>query len=440
MYCSKCGNQVSDGAKFCAKCGQPFQQGAKSTTSAKSHKKTDKVVWFAMGISIVLLISAIVFLLRDEGAVKTEDAVKVADETKDKDAVKDKDTVKDKDAAKAEEAGEVADVGEAYEDGALNFTAIVSQCAYCEAPLNTLVEFCDFITAYGYDEDKINACSEKKYNEMQHDCTAEVIQVENLPYIYRGYYGTYSGEWQGAGPTGTGSFIGQKRLNTDMIAYTGEWKYGLPEGEGELYIINSINYRGNDFKYVGQMSAGLRNGTGYMYEYACGGSGFYRVYAQSEYQNDILAVETDAVKYDLATGEIISYQRLIGVENSYYPGSTAEWGANELSPEMKKVRDIALIAALGYLTYKAVGYASDIAGSFDHEEFNQKLDQQSFEYLEQYRARQQADLLKEEERRAKEAEKTRKWNESKYYEALYNDPDEYDLQTKNYKYNAGLGY
>lgn len=413
MYCTKCGNQVNDGAKFCTKCGQQFNKGSQIYPAAILHKKTNYLVFVVIGIIIILLLLVIRFLVKNEDtglSLIGEDAgLSLTNE----------------------------DTGELYDNGCLNFAAIIMQCEYCETPLNTLVEFCDLGTAYGYDKDKIDACSIKKYNEMQHNCTADVIQVENIPYVYRGCYGTYSGDWQGAGPVGTGTFIGEQRLSSGMIAYTGDWKYGLPEGEGELYIINSIDYRGNDFKYVGQVSAGLRNGTGYLYEYAPGASGFYRIYDQSVYQNDILAVETDAVRYDLDTGEVIYYERFIGEEESgWYCGLTAQWGANELSPEQKKLMDYVMIGAIGYIIYKTVDSAINVPESYDYEKSNQEM----LAKLEESRAKEQAELLERQAREAKEAEKTRKWNEDKYYEALYNDPDEYYIQTKNYKYNAGLGY
>lgn len=405
MYCSKCGNKIPDDAKFCAKCGQPFQQSPQTAILAKLQKKTDDTALRVIGIIIVLLILVIVFLIRSKNGGSA-----MAD----------------------------GSTGEVYENGCLNFEALIQQCEYCETPLNTLVDFCDLGTDYGYDENAINACSIKKYQEMQHNCTADVIQVENVPYVYRCCYGTYSGEWQGAGPSGTGTFVGKTRLREDLVSYTGEWRYGLPEGEGELFV---ENLHGRDMKYVGQMSAGLRHGTGHMYEYAGGFSGFYRIYDETEFDNDILAVETEAVYYDINTGEMKGYERLIGGEDGdvYL---TAEWGAGELNPEEKQALETAasvlLVGALGCMVYSAVsGYQEDKqVMAADAAVRNQEM----LAELEKSRAQEQADLMERQEREAEEAEKTRRWNVDKYYEALHNDPDEYFIQTRNYKYNAGLGY
>lgn len=414
MFCRKCGNQISDDAKFCTACGQPtIRQGSQIKTSAKSVKKSDYAVLAVMGIIIVFLISRIGSLTKagNDNLAKADNGIFTG--------------------------GKNGDTDEVYENGSLNFEPIISQCEYCEAPLITLVDLCDLGTAYGYDEDKLNACSIKKHSEMQHNCTAEVIQVENLPYVYRCCYGFYSGEWQGAGPTGTGTFVGESHLEGDLISYTGDWKYGLPEGEGELYI---QNFHARDMKYKGQMSAGLRHGTGYMYEYAPGFSGFYRIYDQTVFENDIMAIETQAEDYDLDTGEVIRYLTLIGGENGDVY-STATWNAGELSPKEKQLRDAAaaaiVVGTLGYMIYSTVdGYEKGVQEVSANLE---KRNQEMLADLERYRAQEQEELLEQQAREA-EAEKTRRWNEDKYYESLKNDPDEYLLDTKKYKYNAGLGY
>lgn len=419
MYCRKCGNQIPDDAKFCTRCGQStIKQGSKIKTSAKLVKKSDYVVLAVMGIIIVFLISRIGSLTKagNDNLAKADNGIFTSEKEE--------------------------DTGEVYENGSLNFEPIISQCEYCEAPLNTLVEFCDLGTAYGYDEDKINACSIKKYNEMQHNCTADVIQVENLPYVYRCCYGSYSGEWQGAGPTGTGTFVGKTRLSENFISYTGDWKYGLPDGEGELFI---EKFHVRDMRYKGQMSAGLRHGTGYMFEcFASGapgtGTNFYRIYDQSVFQNDILAVETEAEDYDLETGEILRYLTLIGGDDADVY-ETASWSPGELSPKEKQLRDAAatavVVGTLGYMIYASVdGYKKGVQ---EVDAYLEKRNQEMMADLEKYRAQQEAELLEQQAREA-EAEKTRRWNEDKYYESIKNDPDEYFLDTKNYKYNAGLGY
>ena len=432
MFCPNCGNQLKGEGAFCPKCGTkisaassiPVQTAVVNSEKPVKQKKGKRGII----ITVIVIILLLVLLTRCSGS--TNDGGSLGTSERGSQTAGSNQGI-------IESGSGSANIGEVYEDGSLNFEVIISQCKDCEAPLNTLVEFCDLGSAYGYDEDKINACSTKKYNEMHHNCTADVIQVENIPYVYRGYYGTYSGDWQGAGPTGTGTFVGEHRLTTHLISYTGDWKYGLPEGEGELCIIKSLNYSGNDIQYVGQMSAGLRHGTGYMYEYAAGPSGFYRIYDESVFQDDIMSVETQAASYDLNTGEVIFYGKYIGIENGEI-GATALWSADELSPDEKKIVNYVVLGALAYMGYKAAD--SLLNANAGAEEYYDRLNQEMFDDLEKSRAQEQADLLERQEREAREAEKTRQWNEDKYYESLNNDPNGSNWQTKAYKYNAGLGW
>lgn len=403
MYCTKCGNQVPDDAEFCTRCGQPLRQTSQVGIPVdvqkieKAQKKPRKKPGIKRVLGIGVIVVLLLWVIRSIGKSNAEE--------------------------------------EAYANGCLNFEVIISQCKDCEASLRTLADICGLSAAYGYDEDEVNACIMRKYQEMQHDCTAEIIQVENVPYAYRGSFGTYSGDWQGAGPTGTGTYVGKYPLYDGFVSYTGDWKYGLPEGEGELYITNYLNTY-DDLAYAGQMSAGLRNGTGYMYEYNHGGGvNQKRIYGKTQFQNDNLAVETDAVTCDAVTGEVIRYTRLIGDGNGYVV-SLAIWGADELSPEQQQVMDMLMLGTMCYIVYKGVKETPPL---FDADAYTEEHRQMILAQEATWEAEKEEEAKKAEEEAKKEQE-FRDYNYDLYREALYNDPNEEWYTTKNYKYNAGLGY
>lgn len=404
MFCTKCGNEIESEARFCSKCGKPINLGDVETVSENAHKKknSNNLILIVIGVVIVALICTIFLLIRKDNEPVSAD--------------------KEKEDNISSNQG-------------LDLEQIVEQCSACENALNSLIEVCELGTEYGYDKDELMSVSLRKCEEMQHNCTADVIQVENVPYVYRCCYGYYTGQWQGAGPSGTGTFVGKNKLSEDIVSYSGDWAYGLPNGTGELYIENFLNH-GNNITYSGNMSNGKRNGNGYMHEYIPGYG--YMVYGETVFENDVLAQETEVEVFDKDTGEVKEYLRVKGEEDgSVY--LTVQWYAGELSPEQQQIVDYAQAA----LVIGLVGYMGNMAldgtGGLDVDAYYQQLNDDMMVDLNAYNERKEAErqeMLVEQE---KKEEKIKNYNQDLYEEDLINDPKEENDRTKVHKYNAGLG-
>lgn len=50
MYCSKCGNEIEDSAKFCPKCGEKFEKVEKVEAEVVSDENTLKMVAFIFAV------------------------------------------------------------------------------------------------------------------------------------------------------------------------------------------------------------------------------------------------------------------------------------------------------------------------------------------------------------------------------------------------------
>lgn len=404
MFCTKCGNEIESEARFCSKCGKPINLGDVETVSENAYKKknSNNLILIIIGGVIVVLICTIFLLIGKDNEPVSAD--------------------KEKDDNISSKQG-------------LNLEQIVEQCSACENALNSLIEVCELGTEYGYDKDELMSVSLRKCEEMQHNCTADVIQVENVPYVYRCCYGYYTGQWQGAGPSGTGTFVGKNKLSEDIVSYSGDWAYGLPNGTGELYIENFLNH-GNNITYSGNMSNGKRNGNGYMHEYIPGYG--YMVYGETVFENDVLARETEVEVFDKDTGEVKEYLRVKGEEDgSVY--LTVQWYAGELSPEQQQIVDYAqaalFVGFLGYMGHMAL----DGTGGLDVDAYYQELNDDMMADLNAYNERKEAERLEMLETKQKE-EEFRNHSRDLYEKDLVNDPNEENWRTKADKYNAGLGW
>lgn len=404
MFCTKCGNEIESEATFCSKCGKPINLADVETVSENAHKKknSNNLILLVIGGVIVVLICTVFLLIGKDNEPMSADKEK-------------EDNISG--------------------NHGLDFEQIVEQCSTCGDALNSLVEVCDLGTEYGYDKDELMSVSLRKCEEMQHNCTADVIQVENVPYVYRCCYGQYTGQWQGAGPSGTGTFVGKDKFKDDIISYSGEWAYGLPNGSGELYVENFLNHS-HDITYYGSMNNGMRHGIGYMHEYIPGYG--YMVYGETAFENDILAQETEVEVFDKDTGEVKEYLRVKGEEDGDVY-ATVQWYAGELSPEQQQVVDYAqaalFVGLVGYMGHMAL----DGTGGLDVDAYYQQLNDDMMADLNAYNERKEADRLEMLETKQKE-EEFRNHSRDLYEKDLLNDPNEENWRTKADKYNAGLGY
>lgn len=62
MFCSKCGNQMPDTAKFCNKCGQAVQERDKGEEKPVGKKKSKIIVRIVLVLAIMVVIAAIVIV------------------------------------------------------------------------------------------------------------------------------------------------------------------------------------------------------------------------------------------------------------------------------------------------------------------------------------------------------------------------------------------
>lgn len=208
--------------------------------------------------------------------------------------------------------------------GAVNFShfdpdAIIAQCSECAEPFkyyNALLGAYQHIN--NNDENSktylevADEVEERLPDVMNHQCTAPVVHVENMPLVVEHYYGFYTGDWQGMGPCGTGKFEGSNkvdaRFGSVVFTYNGSWDNGLPNGYGVSY--GEQGFDGHDYYYSGEMVNGKREGKGYMYEYV---NGKDRFYDEADWQDGKLISNVEVVEY--LDGEIYSFGKMTGYGN-----------------------------------------------------------------------------------------------------------------------------
>lgn len=223
-------------------------------------------------------------------------------------------------ASAADESSEVytpANTGETVTLKEMSFDTIACQCSECEKSLKYLAGITKAFNYIHNDGNKkqlyleaADEAQQKFHSSLRHNCSAEVINVENIPYMINHYFGMYTGQWKGAGPCGKGTFVGFDKADNlyhaTSYTYTGEWNYGLPNGTGDSY--EEAGFGGNYTYYHGGMVDGKRCGTGSMCQEI---AGYNRYYNETSWYNDNLAVETDVAEYDSHTGELYCFGTMI---------------------------------------------------------------------------------------------------------------------------------
>lgn len=334
MFCKYCGTETADDAQFCPKCGKSTGTQVVQNNAAVPQQNNPGGINLKILIPLVAVIAVlcVVIVIKLTGKSDTNS-----------------DSIVGGDLPVEEDI----------------------QCTGCKEALAAYSALLDSAQAYGDNKDEINACSARFYSAMHHNCTADITNVENVPFVYRGCSGTYTGEWKGAGPFGTGAFDGKTKNKNRKISYSGDWSYGLPEGTGNLYVEDFAESSWNMY-YTGTMQAGNREGTGYIYEFNNGGAynPMFRIYDEATFQNDIMTSVTDLAQYDNETGELLYYDRVTGDDSGWVTEIT-HWGANELNPEQKQLLDLAGCVFVGVAVAK---YAQSIHE--DYVEVQRQMDKQ----------------------------------------------------------------
>lgn len=370
MYCMNCGEPNDDGVSFCKKCGKHLGEAptdAKKIRSLKGLHNIPLKKWVAGIMSIVLVIVAVTVVVpRVSKAGKGSNAVSSKD---------------------------------------LKLDDIVEQCPECQNALETYIATIAACQDWTTTKETIEDLEDQKCAQMQHFCTAETIYVEDIPYAYHGSFGLYTGDWVGAGPSGNGTYTGTIYGN-HIVTYTGGWGFGMPNGEGQLYL---EKYYGTwDMTYTGEMKNGKRDGIGLWFEYDDGGGyrdPVFRVFDEAVYSQDQLTAWTNCVKYNAETGEILAYSKEKTNETGL-PIMGETWGPNELSPEMENalgvVGALCIVGVVAYMTGETVRtvtdphYADSIYKGQTREEQLAELNQ----YNEKKKAEDQKRLQSEEKKQA----------------------------------------
>lgn len=346
MYCMNCGTKNDEQAKFCIKCGQQLTDSVVVNEKQKPAKGKTKSRSMVV-ISLVLVVAIIVVSIFDLWPwSKKEDKKANGDFTQ---------QGEDQNGVQASSSGEVV----TFENFPLD--AIIEQCPDCQAAMETYIEMLKASQDWTTSKEEIEALENQKCAQMQHFCTANSIYVEDVPYSFHGSFGLYTGDWIGAGPAGKGTYTGTI-YETNLVSYTGDWGFGLPNGEGQLYL---ENYLGTwDMTYTGEMKNGMRDGVGSWFEYDDQQGNInpipkYRVYDTAVYSNNCLTDKITCVEYEESTGEIIKYFYAITDDNGN-PQMLDTWGPDELSPDMAdKLYTTIFVAATTYMMGTLVESAID---------------------------------------------------------------------------------
>lgn len=266
---------------------------------------------------------------------------------------------------------------------------------------------------------KIDEIQQKIYDLMQHDCKAQKVYVENMPLNYYRYWGFYTGDWQGAGPVGYGSFIGESINLACVIGqnhiyqYEGDWQGAVPYGNGKFHSeftmqdADGKTVRINIQDYVGGMKMGVKDGEGTQYENNNErGDITVRYYDTGYYQNGHLQGTVDFAEYDgegtlqksgTAKDSYIGNPAILAVDELTYDRDSSIRTAEEVAGAVLGILAIAggvfLANELGGSTYSpssADQAQRDLSQQLNSDSKNANdLDEQIFR--EQEEAKRQAD-------------------------------------------------
>lgn len=321
----------------------------------------------------------------------------------------------------------------------LSLDVIEHQCNVCH---DALVNYINLVTeAYEqYDDldskyedyDRVKRLPDTVNSYMRtHECTAETVYVQDIPYSYYGAYGYYTGEWKGAGPNGKGSFSGTDVWKNAIVTYDGDWAYGLPEGYGKFYVGN-FNGHYWDMTYYGDMKDGKRHGNGHWMESGTGnmlgtGTVRYRIYDTSVFENDVMTKETKYEEYT-SEDELLSYGSAIGS-----PDGWIMFMEKHEAGELTALQTAGFIIGVTVLTIAFMNVLSSDETVISSSAVNPNSVDALNAAVEEKKKKDEAD----EKRRAEEAEKQRKEYERKAYECM-DKGDYYSLDYQKYSYRAGL--
>lgn len=321
---------------------------------------------------------------------------------------------------------------------------------------------------------------DKLAEASEHDCDAKVEQVENYPYVCNNYIGFYTGDWKGSAPCGKGTFNGRiligtfedqpnlgsyidntltNNYNINMI-YSGDWKGGRPDGTGLTIKMTTAKDPSDFIRYVQEMYYGdYKNGS--LNGNATVMNVFNRTditegerityFDEGNYVDGVLQGTVDFAQYDdqglLAVGQGVpwNHENMTGGYGLLIPDDNYTNVREEAERYMEQAQTFA--ATIGILGTMYIGVK--VLDSLDP--MSDFVNYWSPDNAAQQNADLQENLIssfaqKEEEARkfAEEQnrieEENRKNAENNYYDAIKNDPDEYYLKTKQYKWQAGLGY
>ena len=355
MHCMNCGSDNDDQAKYCIKCGSKLNDAIENGSNSQPARKKSRNM-FMISISLVLVVTLIIISVFDLWPWGQQDRDNNTQQILGSELKNDM-----QNDAQSSSRDDVV----TFET--FSFDAIVDECPDCQAAIETYIEMLRIGQDWTSSKEDLEALEKLKCNQMQHFCTAKTVYVENIPYVFRGGYGLYTGDWVGAGPSGKGSYFGAVYGKT--VSYEGDWGYGMPNGEGRLYA-ESGYLKLWDTTFTGHFKNGMRDGKGSWFEYyddrqnVVSPQPHYRIYDTAVYSNDMLTDWVDCVDYDAKTGEILGYCKMM-TDEAGEPIMGATWEPDELSPEMKNALGVAgslfIIGVTVYVTGEMIQAATDPA-------------------------------------------------------------------------------
>ncbi|MBR1592152.1 MAG: hypothetical protein IJ666_03995 [Ruminococcus sp.] len=321
------------------------------------------------------------------------------------------------------------------------------KCESCQSILKYRSALYDITTQLANDpknQELLNKRSdyEKKINSLlSHECSEKTVYVENYPYVLHNFYGTYTGDWKGGSPDGSGNFVGfsvkdtsafdstKQVTNKTYCKYThnGNWLNGRRDGVGQ-YIMENISTeipkstgketitKYTSTSYNGEFKDNYMSGKGYETQVLSNGD--YIIFGEGTYKDNSLQGTIAFEKYN-SSDKLIQSGTAKEDEN----------GKKVIVTENKSQSSTLLKGAL--IAGAVIGGAALIGSIFSDDSDSSdsysasSADRDAREYWDNYHAEQAEKKRKEQEEIDEQNRKQQQYEDDQYhyYQKTYGDDD-----------------
>ena len=171
MFCTNCGANNNEGAKFCTKCGLQLSYNAAADNAVDKKKKKSRNR-FTISICLVMTATIVTISVFDlwpwSNVAGNGTGGEWSNET-------------GNDKGIAQDKGSSASNDEMRSAKSFSLDAIVDECPDCQSAIETYIETIKVAQDWTTSKEELETLENQKCNEMQHLCTAQIIQVENVP-------------------------------------------------------------------------------------------------------------------------------------------------------------------------------------------------------------------------------------------------------------------